>query len=295
MHLTSGLRCAKVIPVKASAGVDARKAHPGDRMAIEALCDRARYKLPQMWHWEEHLDAEPFVVVENAKSLEGVIFAWPDGSPVAWVRTAALGHGLGMDAWLDLSLPLVLAALRRSGASALAWMDYGGWVEEHLEKRGFRPLTDVVTLSKFGRNLPAPSPCSADVRPASDADVPAAAVVDRAAFTAPWWYSEDTMRRRAGRAAHFAVATLAGEVVGYAEGELRLPVAHLNRIAVHPAHQGRGVGAALLRDALRAFWRQGAGYVTLNTQSDNVYSQRLYRRFGFEATGDFATVWELEI
>ena len=275
--------------------MDARKAHPDDRAAIEALCDRARYKLPRMWHWEEHLDAESFVVVENGKALEGVIFVWSDGSPVAWVRTAALGHGLGVDAWLDLSLPLVLAALRRGGASALAWMDYGGWVGAHLEKRGFRPLTDVVTLSKFGRDLPALGPCSAGVRAASDADIPAVAVVDRAAFTPPWWHSEDAIRRRAGRAAYFAVATLAGKVVGYAEGELRLPVAHLNRIAVHPAQQGRGVGAALLRDTLRAFWRQGAGYVTLNTQSDNVYSQRLYRRFGFEATGDFATVWELEI
>jgi GNAT superfamily N-acetyltransferase len=281
--------------MKASAGVEVRQAHPDDWIAIEALCDRARYKLPQMWHWEEHLDAESFVVVENGKALEGVIFAWPDGSPVAWVRTAALGHGLGMGAWLDLSLPLVLAALRHSGVSTLAWMDYGGWVGAHLEKRGFRPLTDVVTLSKFDRNLPAPGPCSADVRPASDADIPAVAVVDRAAFTAPWWHSEDTMRSRAAAAAYFAVATLPGKVVGYAEGELRLPVAHLNRIAVHPAHQGHGVGAALLRDALRAFWQLGAGYVTLNTQSDNAYSQRLYRRFGFEATGDFATVWKLEV
>jgi ribosomal-protein-alanine N-acetyltransferase len=275
--------------------MNARKAHAGDWLAIEALCNRAQYRLPQMWHWEEYLEAESFVVVENGKALAGAIFAWPDGSPVAWVRTAALSSGLGMDAWLDLSLPLVLAALRRRGASTLAWMDYGGWVGEHLEKRGFRPLVDVVTLSKFDRNLPALGLCDADVRPASDADIPVATVVDREAFTAPWWHSEDTMRRRAAAAAYFSVATLAGEVVGYAEGDLRLPVAHLNRIAVLPVHQGRGVGAVLLRDALRAFWQQGAGYVTLNTQSDNVYSQRLYRRFGFEMTGDSATVWKLEL
>lgn len=275
--------------------MDVRKVRPGDWMAIEALCDRARYRLPQMWRWEEHLAAESFVVVENGKALVGAIFAWPDESPVAWVRTAALGGGLDVDEWLDLSLPLVLAALRRYGASALAWMDYGDWAGTHLEKRGFRPLTDVVTLSKFDRSLPVPSPSSADLRPASDADIPAVVAVDRAAFTPHWWHGEDTMRRRAAAAAHFAVAVLAGKVVGYVGGELRLPVAHLNRIAVHPAYQGRGVGAALLRDALRAFWRQGAGYVTLNTQSDNVYSQRLYRRFGFEATGDFATVWELQL
>jgi ribosomal protein S18 acetylase RimI-like enzyme len=264
-------------------------------MAIEALCNRARYKLPQMWDWEEHLEAESFVVVENGQALAGAIFAWADESPVAWVRTAVLSGGLGMDAWLDLSLPPIIAALRRSGASTLAWMDYGEWVGARLRPRGFGPLTDVVMLAKFDRNLPPTGPAAIDLRPASDADIPAVAVVDRAAFTAPWWHSADTLRGRTSAAAHFAVATLDDQIVGYAEGELRPPVAHLNRIAVHPAHQGCGVGAAMLRDALRAFWRQGAGYVTLNTQADNVYSQRLYRRFGFEATGDFATVWKLEL
>jgi ribosomal-protein-alanine N-acetyltransferase len=129
----------------------------------------------------------------------------------------------------------------------------------------------------------------------SDTDIPTAVAVDRAAFTPHWWYGEGTLRRRAAEAAHFAVAELAGEVVGYVEGELRRPAAHLNRIAVRPTYQGRGVGAALLDGALRALWQRGAEYVTLNTQSDNRYSQRLYRRFGFEATGDLATVWELRL
>jgi RimJ/RimL family protein N-acetyltransferase len=51
----------------------------------------------------------------------------------------------------------------------------------------------------------------------------------------------------------------------------------------------------LLRDALRAFWRRGARQVTLNTQVDNHRSRRLYRRFGFEPTGDVVTAWELRI
>jgi GNAT superfamily N-acetyltransferase len=61
------------------------------------------------------------------------------------------------------------------------------------------------------------------------------------------------------------------------------------------AYQGQGIGAALLGDTLRALWRMRAEHVTLNTQSDNRYSQRLYRRFGFEMTGDYATVWELRL
>jgi ribosomal-protein-alanine N-acetyltransferase len=273
--------------------IEVRRACPGDRTAVETLGNRARYVLPRTWQWEEYLTANSFVVIERDGAISGALFAWPDESPVAWVRMAVLDDGLDVDEWLGLSLPPVLAELRHGGVSALAWMDYGGWVGLHLEARGFRPLTDVVTLAKFDRNLPAASPTKAHLRLAVDADIPAAAAVDRAAFTPHWWYGEGTLRRRSIEAAHFAAAELAGEVVGYAEGELRRPAAHLNRIAVHPAHQGRGVGAALLGDALRALWQQGAEYVTLNTQSDNRYSQRLYRRFGFEATGDLATVWEL--
>jgi ribosomal-protein-alanine N-acetyltransferase len=268
---------------------------PGDWMAIEALCTEARYKLPQMWQWEEHLTTEPFAVVERDGDAAGAIFAWPDESPVAWVRLAALNGELGIDDWLDAALPLVLVGLRRSGTTALAWMDYGGWAGPLLRKRDFKPLTDVMTMAKFDHQTPHANSAHAYLRPASDADIPAVVAVDRAAFTSHWWHSEDTMRRRAAAAAHFAVAELAGKVIGYAASELRLPIAHLNRIAVHPAHHGRGIGAALLRDALRASWRQGAEHVSLNTQSDNQESQRLYRRFGFEMTGDFATVWELKL
>jgi ribosomal-protein-alanine N-acetyltransferase len=248
-----------------------------------------------MWQWEEHLTAESFVVVERDGAVAGTVFAWPDESPVAWVRMAALSEAMSVDEWLGAALPLVLAGLRRFRTAALAWMDYGGWAGPLLGKRGFKPLTDVMTMAKFDQQIPSANSTHVRLRPASDVDIPVIVAVDRAAFTPHWWHSEGTVRRRAAAAAHFTVAELAGEVVGYAEGELRLPTAHLNRIAVHPAHHGRGIGAALLHDALRAFWRQGAEQVTLNTQSDNRDSRRLYHRFGFGMTGDYATVWELQL
>lgn len=234
-------------------------------------------------------------MVERKGIVVGALFAWPDEAPVAWVRLAVLDDALDAGEWLDLALPLVLDGLRRRGTQSLAWMDYGGWAGPYLEARDFILLTEVMTLVKFDRALPDISAVDARLRPASDADIPAVVAVDRAAFTPHWWHSEATMRRRAATSSHFVVAEVAGEVAGYAEGELRLPMAHLNRIAVHPAHQGRGIGALLLRDALRAFWRRGAEQVTLNTQSDNRYSWRLYRRFGFEPTGDVMRAWELQL
>jgi ribosomal-protein-alanine N-acetyltransferase len=272
-----------------------RQVCPDDWLAIETLHSRAHRALPQMWPWEEHLAYEAFVVAEHNRNMVGALFAYPDESPVAWVRVAALEDELDINAWLGQSLPAMVDGLRPSGSRVLAWMDYGDWAGTHLQAHGFEPLTDVVTYSKFDQSLPPLDVTDVRMVPASDRDIPAIVAIDRAAFAPYWWQSEDTVRRRAAASAHFHVARVGEELVGYAEGELRLPIAHLNRIAVIPSYQGRGIGAALLRGALRGFWKQRAEWVTLNTQAHNRSSQRLYHRFGFEATGDSVAVWELRI
>ncbi len=272
-----------------------RRACPADWQAVEELVHRARRKLPRLWWWEEHLADDSFIVIECEGAVTGALLACPDESPVAWVRLAALGNGLDIGAWLDWTLSPVLDELRRREAQSLSWMDYGGWAGPNLQHRGFRRLTDVVTLAKFDRALPHTSGAGVRLRPVADADIPAVAAVDRAAFTPHWWNSEDTVRRRAASSSCFVVAQVANSVIGYAEGELRLPAAHLNRIAVHPAHQRLGIGALLLRDALLSFWRSGANQVTLNTQTNNLSSQRLYVSFGFEPVGSDTTVWERQL
>jgi len=273
----------------------ARRAHPGDLPALEALNQRAYRRLPRLWWWDEYLTDDLFIVVERGGTLVGALFAHPDESPVAWVRLAALDDHCDVEEWLDLALPPVLDGLRRRGTQALAWMDHGQWAGPYLKGRGYRRLAEVVTLIKFDHAVPEPGTGGADVRlrPASERDVAAVVAIDRAAFTPHWWHSAATLCRRAAASSHFAVAELAGAVAGYAEGEAHPPAAHLNRVAVHPAHQGRGLGTLLLCDALRAFWRQGAQQVTLNTQTDNHKSRQLYRRCGFEPTGDTVTAWEL--
>jgi GNAT superfamily N-acetyltransferase len=275
--------------------MEARRACSDDGSAIESLHQEARRALPPLWWWKECLVSDPFVVIEHEGIVVGALFAWPDESPVAWVRLAVLDNELDTDEWLALALPPVLDGLHRLGSQTLAWMDYGGWAGPSLKAYGFKRLTDVITLTKCDRVLPAVSPARAFLRPASESDIPAVAAADRAAFAPHWWHSGTTMRRRTTVSSHFAVAEVAGEVVGYAEGEVRLPVAHLNRIAVHPVCQGHGVGALLLGNALRAFWHRGAERVSLNTQVDNHYSQRLYDRFGFVPTGDCVAAWELQI
>jgi len=248
-----------------------------------------------LWWWEEHLSDASFVVTEGADDITGALLAWPDESPVAWVRLAALDYTLSVDTWLELSLPLVLDGLRRQNARYLAWMDYGGWAEPHLKMHGFEPLEQVMTLIKADQVLPPRAADAVHIRPASDADIPLVIAIDRAAFTPHWWHSASTLRRQGMAASHFAIAQVQDAVVGYIEAKVQPPMAHVNRIAVHPAHQGSGVGAALLRDALRAFWQRGVRHVSLNTQTANLPSRQLYQRFGFEPTGEVVQAWLQEV
>ena len=275
--------------------MDTRRAHPDDWLNIEMLNQQVRRTTPRLWWWEEHLTCDSFIVTEHKNTTVGALFAWPDESPVAWVRLATLDDGMDIDEWLDQALPPVLSALRRQGTQALAWMDHDGWAGLHLRRRGFQRLTDVVTLIKSDHTLPKIDDTDAQLRPAAGMDIPAVVTIDRAAFTPHWWHSEATMRRRAAASSYFAVAERAGELVAYAEGTLHPPKAHLNRIAVHPAHQHRGIGARLLHNTLHTFWQHGAEQVTLNTQTANRLSQRLYHRFGFEPTGDLLTAWEMRL
>ena len=272
-----------------------REAHLEDWLPIDVLISRARFASPTLWRWERDLPDRGFVVVEIEGRVEGALLAVADESPVAWVRLAAVGDALPLGQWLDVSLPPIVSHLRTLDARRLAWMDHGEWARPFLEARGFHPLTDVITLAKTDRVAPRIDPAPVRIRPASREEFGTLAAIDRRAFEPAWWRSEASMRRRAATASRFVVAERRGSVVGYAEREHHPPTAHLNRIAVDPDHQGRAIGATLLRHVLVSLWKSGAAAVSLNTQRTNWRSRRLYERFGFQPTGDSVTVWELQL
>jgi GNAT superfamily N-acetyltransferase len=105
--------------------------------------------------------------------------------------------------------------------------------------------------------------------------------VDAAAFP-PFWRLDDTGLDDALDAtpvARFRVA--AGPHGGYAITGRAGPRGYLQRLAVHPAAQGRGTGSALIVDGLRWARRWGAREVMVNTQTGNDGAVRLYERLGF--------------
>jgi ribosomal protein S18 acetylase RimI-like enzyme len=124
-----------------------------------------------------------------------------------------------------------------------------------------------------------------------------ALMVDRAAF-APFWRLDGAgldEALTATTAVHFQVAHDHGGVVGYAVCGRAGHRGYVQRLAVDPARQGRGIGAALLGDGLRWLRRWGAHDALVNTQQDNDTSLRLYQRTGFVLQPDGLAVLQLAL
>jgi ribosomal-protein-alanine N-acetyltransferase len=76
-----------------------------------------------------------------------------------------------------------------------------------------------------------------------------------------------------------------GAIVGYLCRWLVADEVHILNLAVHPDHRRAGIGAALMREALREARERGAGTVTLEVRHSNTWARRLYAAFGFEDVG----------
>lgn len=106
--------------------------------------------------------------------------------------------------------------------------------------------------------------------------------IDASAFPPFWRLDEAGLDEAmaATRSARFRVAAR-DRVLGYAISGRSGTRGYLQRLAVDPAVQGRGLGRALIVDGLRWMRRRGASQVVVNTQVGNERALRLYQHLGF--------------
>jgi ribosomal protein S18 acetylase RimI-like enzyme len=133
-----------------------------------------------------------------------------------------------------------------------------------------------------------------DVRAARAADDLALARIDADTWTsevspAPARLGDGFFERN--DPADVLVAVVDGQVVGYATVRQWSPIpshAHvleINGLAVAPAHQGHGVGRALVQASVTRARQQGARKLTLRVLGTNTRARRLYESCGFEIEG----------
>lgn len=113
-----------------------------------------------------------------------------------------------------------------------------------------------------------------------------AARVDRAAFGEQWAIDVDGIDETctatpSHRARTIHSDDLARPLAGYAISGRAERTGYLQRLAVHPEQQGRGVGFSLACDSLVWMQRRRLTRAVVNTHTDNDVALGLYRRMGF--------------
>lgn len=117
-------------------------------------------------------------------------------------------------------------------------------------------------------------------------DLPDVVTIERACFSNPWTgplflqeldvsFSRIVLARRAA----------GGPIAGYLCRWLVADEVHVLNVAVAPTFRGQGLGAALMREALREARVECASAVTLEVRRSNTSGRRLYEAFGFEEVG----------
>ena len=271
----------------------ARTANPSDRTQIANLM----YFEPHVHRhldWRAPLDwlgASEYWVLEQSGIITAALACPPDPEGVAWLRLFAHSSLVPLvEAWTILWETARTALQGRD--LVVAAITVSDWFESLLVDNGFTGQQQIVVLEqnsfRFQQHL---IPSDIQIRPMSEADLPAVVLVDDAGFERLWKNSLNTLRFGFLQAGFATVAQINDEIVGYQISTRNSFGAHLARLAVAPQQQRHGIGYYLVQDLLNKTRLAGLQRLTVNTQSDNRASLALYKKIGFVLTGERYTVF----
>lgn len=152
---------------------------------------------------------------------------------------------------------------------------------------GFLPHVELALLEADLRTGPRRP---VEVHVADPVERERAIEIDRVAFTEDW---------RVGRlgladamaATPDSVMLFSDHGSGFAIVGISTDIAYLQRIAVDPGEQGKGIGRSLLRGSMAWARGRGARTMLLNTQTDNERALVLYRSESFVVLSSRLTIF----
>jgi ribosomal-protein-alanine N-acetyltransferase len=282
--------------MRAGVGFQVRPAVLADHRQLANLIHFSVY-VHRHLDWRHPLDwigASPFYVVEDKGQILAALACPPDPPLIAWVRLFLNSGKIPLlESWQMLWewVHLELSQNKRIMVAAIVLQD---WFLELLIASGLTSRQSIVMLERedekiIGVDLPP----GFSVRSMQKRDLPVVADVDSVAFDPLWQNSLEALELAYPQAIFPTVVETSDQVVGY-QLSTRNPLGvHLARLAVRPTVQGKGIGRALVADLIRQTERHGISHLTVNTQSDNTTSLKLYNNIGFRMTGERYPVYQL--
>jgi ribosomal protein S18 acetylase RimI-like enzyme len=275
--------------------ISVRPATEADRPQLTSLIQLEPY-VHRHLDWRAPLDwlgKEPYLVVEQNRSLIAALACPADPPGVAWIRAFATSGPLGSTRAWDILWPEAVSWLTAEGGTTVAAIPLYRWFRKILENNKFKHTHNVVLLIRDRDTVPEEGQLtSIPIRTMTDMDLKAVTVVDHAAFQSIWQNSQETLSLAYKQAASATVAEDGDTVVGYQISTPSPHGWHLARLAVHPRYQRQGIAFALIRNMLSSFMKRGPSQITVNTQHNNLASLHLYKKAGFSRTGEEYPVYQ---
>jgi len=116
-------------------------------------------------------------------------------------------------------------------------------------------------------------------------DLPAVHVIEHESFSTPWPSHAYRQELETNRLAHYIVARVKDEIVGFAGMWLLVDEAHITTFATRTTWRRQGVGERLLLALLELSAARGATEATLEVRPTNIGARRLYEKYGFKVVG----------
>lgn len=275
------------------------------RKATPNIYDQLARFLNQPIQLHRHLDwfatldwlgYQPYLVEMIDHTIQAVLCAVPENDEAAWVRTFGAQKHLDIQATWNRLLSRAIESLTELGVDRLAALAMHSWFEALLVDSGFQNRQNIIVLDWQDKFPPKDNwNTEVEIRPMHLKDLSEVERIDRLAFPSLWQNSLAGLTKAFKQPGISTVATRNDEIVGYQISTTMTIYGHLARLAVHTSFQRQGIAFMLVYDLLQQFTRRGFWRVTVNTQSDNDPSLKLYKKFGFERTREEIPVYEFTI
>jgi ribosomal protein S18 acetylase RimI-like enzyme len=220
-----------------------------------------------------------------------------------WPGTNDVAHVVALDQQEPPPVALLRAwlnDLRRDGYTSVRTGATAATHRGPYDALGFTTIQRLALLrARLSDVAPAPRRASATasvrLSRARGGDLVVLSAIDRAAFPPGWSLDATAIAEAAGATPSQLVRvarTMHGTAVGFAVTGRAGRASFLQRLAVRPDAQGKGVGMALVADSMRWARRRRASSMVVNTQHDNTAALSLYQRAGFQLLREELVVLE---
>src|SRR5699024_10175060 len=118
------------------------------------------------------------------------------------------------------------------------------------------------------------------IRRMDSIDIDEVIAVERASFSDPWpkdAYQQEVMNNEH---AHYFVAQLENNVIGYSGMWVVIDDAQITNIAVLPKYRGYKIGERIFEYTCQYAMQIGVKRLSLEVRASNIIAQRMYRKFG---------------